>query len=336
MAWDYADRDSRSERKGTRERLPGTQSVAAGRRRKAGSRRDLRNGLLFLSPWLVGLVVLQAYPFLATTFYAFTNFDGLNPPKFVGLANFVNLFTADPQFWPSVKVTVWWVVFSVPLSIVVGILLALLLHQKVRGIGIFRTIFYLPAMVPFVGGSILFLWLFNPSGGPINAILSAVGIDGPGWFIDPVWARPTLLILSIWQVGSTMIIFLAGLQDVPGELYDAASIDGAGRLRRLRHVTLPLLTPAIFFNLVLGAIGAFSSFTQALVASAAPSSLGGASAPGGPLNSTLFYSLNLYTQIFTNFQVGYGAAMSLLLTVVVLALALALVRTARRWVYYHD
>jgi multiple sugar transport system permease protein len=327
---------SRSAASGPVERLGNPERKSASQRRSSRRRRDLRNGLLFLSPWLLGLLVLQAYPFLATAFYAFTNFDGLNPPKFVGLTNFVNLFTADPQFWPSVENTVWWVLVSVPLSIVFGILLALLLHQKVRGIGIFRTIFYLPAMVPFVGGSILFLWLFNPAGGPINAMLAAIGIDGPGWFIDPAWSKPTLLILSLWQIGATMIIFLAGLQDIPGELYDAASIDGAGSIRRLRHVTLPLLTPAIFFNLVLGAIGAFSYFTQALVASASPSSLGGAAELGGPLNSTLFYSLNLYTQIFTNFQVGYGAAMSLLLTVVVLILALVLLRTARRWVYYHD
>ncbi|MFD2081543.1 multiple sugar transport system permease protein [Actinopolymorpha cephalotaxi] len=306
-------------------------------RRHATARRNLRNGLLFISPWLVGLVVLQAYPFFMTAYYAFTDFDGLNfPPHWIGIQNFSTLFTADPQFWPSVTNTLWWVVTSVPTSIVVGVLLALLLNRRVRGLGIFRTVFYLPAMVPFVGGSVLFLWLFNPAGGAINSILGGLGLGSPGWFSDPSWAKPTLLLLQLWQVGPSMIIFLAGLQDIPAELYEAASIDGASAFRKFCYITLPLLTPAIFFNLVLGTIWAFSYFTQALVVSAAPSSLGGSHAPGGPADSTLFYSLYLYTQIFQNFRLGYGAAMSLLLTLVVIILAAVLFRTGRRWVFYYD
>ncbi|SDS64863.1 carbohydrate ABC transporter membrane protein 1, CUT1 family [Actinopolymorpha singaporensis] len=306
-------------------------------RRHATARRNLRNGLLFISPWLVGLVVLQAYPFFMTAYYAFTDFDGLNfPPHWIGTQNFSTLFRADPQFWPSVTNTLWWVLTSVPTSIVVGVLLALLLNRRVRGLGIFRTVFYLPAMVPFVGGSVLFLWLFNPAGGAVNSILGGLGLGSPGWFSDPGWAKPTLLLLQLWQVGPSMIIFLAGLQDIPAELYEAASIDGASAFRKFCYITLPLLTPAIFFNLVLGTIWAFSYFTQALVVSAAPSSLGGAHAPGGPADSTLFYSLYLYTQIFQNFRLGYGAAMSLLLTLVVIILAAVLFRTGRRWVFYYD
>ncbi|HZC27948.1 MAG TPA: sugar ABC transporter permease [Actinopolymorphaceae bacterium] len=305
--------------------------------RNAAARRNLRNGLLFLSPWLIGLVVLQAYPFLMTGYYAFTDFDGLNfPPHWIGLQNFTTLFTADPQFWPSVQNTLWWVVTSVPVSIVFGIVLAMLLNRRVRGLGFFRTAFYLPSMVPFVGGSVLFLWLFNPGGGAVNSLLDSLGVTGPGWFADPAWAKPTLLLLSLWQIGPSMIIFLAGLQDIPAELYEAAAIDGAGPLQRFGFITLPLLTPAIFFNLVLGTIWAFSYFTQALVVSAAPASLGGAHAPGGPADATLFYSLYLYTQIFQNFRLGYGAAMSLLLTVVVIILAAVLFKTGRRWVFYYD
>lgn len=322
--------------------MGGNTVIARRRRQRPPGRRsrvprDLRNGLLFLSPWLLGLVALQAYPLLATIYFAFTDFDGLNfPPHWVGLQNFETLFTADPQFWPAVGNTVWWVVVSVPVSIVLGILLALLLNQRVKALSMFRTIFYLPSMVPFVGGSLLFLWMFNPSGGAVNGILQAVGIPGPGWFSDPAWAKPTLLLLQLWQVGPSMIILLAGLQDIPSELYEAAQIDGANAFHRFQHVTLPLLTPAIFFNLVLGSIYAFSYITQALVVSAAPASLGGAHAPGGPVNSTLFYSLYLYTRIFQDFQLGYGAAMSLLLTVVVVVLAAILFRTGKRWVFYYD
>jgi multiple sugar transport system permease protein len=306
----------------------------ANRNRKT-TRRNLRNGLLFISPWLIGLIVLQGYPLVATVYYAFTDFDGLNVPHWIGTQNFTTLFTADPQFWISIRNTVWWVGLSVPISIVVGVLAALLLNRRVRGIGFFRTSYYLPSMVPFVGGSVLFLWLFNPSGA-VNSMLSALGIAGPGWFSDPAWAKPTLLVLHLWQVGPSMIIFLAGLQDIPEELYEASRIDGASTVQRFTHVTMPLLTPAIFFNLVLGMIGAFSYFTQALVVSASPSGLGGAQAPGGPADSTLFYSLYLYDEIFHSFQFGYGAAMSVLLTAVVVAMAAILFRTGRRWVFYYD
>lgn len=314
-------------------------------RAKDWTRRDLRNGLLFLSPWLIGVTVLQVYPFFMTIYYGFTDYDGLNfPPHWVGLRNFRTLFTLDPQFWPAVWNTVWWVGLSVPLSMVLGVFLAVLLNQKLRGLGFLRAAFYLPSMVPYVGGSILFLYLFNPAGGPLNSILGAAGLGEPGWFTDPGWSKPALLLLSLWQVGPAMIIFLAGLQDIPTELYEASSMDGAGALRKFRSVTLPLLTPAIFFNLVLGAIYAFSFFAQALVVSVSPAGIGGGAspsaysttaAPGGPLDSTLFYSVYLYSQIFTNFQLGYGAAMSLLLTLVVVAVAALIFKTSKRWVFYY-
>ncbi len=228
-----------------------------------------------------------------------------------------------------------------PTAIVFGVGLALLLNLRVRGIGVYRTLFYLPAMVPAVGATLLWLWLLNPNGGLVNGMLSALGSNQPGWFTDPNWAKPALLIQSLWGLGGGMIIYLAGLKDIPTELYEAASIDGANVPRRFRHITLPLLTPTIFFNLVLGIITAFSFFTQALVASSAPSDLGGGGgavgggAIGGPVDATLFYSLYLYEQIFTNFQLGYAAAMTVMLTVVVVALTALVFSTARKWVYYH-
>jgi multiple sugar transport system permease protein len=306
------------------------------------ARRNLRNGLLFISPWIIGLLVFTAYPILSTIYYSFTDFNGVTfPPHWVGLNNYVTLVTNDPQFWPAVSNTIWWVVCSVPLSVLLGVALALLLNQRARGIGIYRTLYYLPTMVPAVGATLLWLWLFNPNGGMIDGLLGTLGLQQPGWFTDPSWAKPALLVQVLWGVGGSMIIYLAGLKDIPGELYEAASIDGAGTLRRLRHITLPLLTPTIFFNLVLGIITAFSFFAQALIASSAPSGLGGgagatgSSDAGGPIDSTLFYSVYLYQQIFSYFQLGYASAMSWMLTAVVIVLTAFVFGTARKWVYYH-
>lgn len=304
------------------------------------TRRNLRNGLLFISPWLFGLCLFTLYPLVMTAYYAFTDYDGVTfPPHWLGLGNFKMLVTNDPQFWPAVANTVWWAVCSVPLSILCGVLLALLLNLPARGMGIYRTLFYIPSLVPLVGATMLFLWLFNPSGGLINALIGGLGLPQPGWFTDPNWAKPALLVQALWGLGGGMIIYLAGLKDIPREMYEAASIDGANGPRQLRHITLPMLTPTIFFNLVLGAIAAFSYFGQALVASSTSTALGGgggngADAIGGPVDSTLFYSLYLYQQIFTNFQLGYASAMSWLLTIAVMALTALIFGTARKWVFY--
>ncbi len=322
-------------------------SVSVGTRRRQlspATRRNLRNGLLFISPWLLGLLVFTAYPIVMTVYYSFTDYDGLTfPPHWVGLGNYVTLFTNDPQFGPAVANTIWWACFSVPLGIACGVLLALLLNLRVRGIGIYRTLFYMPAMVPAVGSTLLFLWMFNPSGGLVDGVLGLLHLPQPGWFTDPSWAKPALLIQSLWGLGGGMIIYLAGLKDIPGELYEAASIDGAGGLRRLVHITLPLLTPTIFFNLVLGCIGAFNYFAQGLIVSSVSAGLGGGGGAsgagvdsiGGPVNATLFYSLYLYQQIFGNFQLGYASAMSWLMTIAVMALTAGIFGTARKWVYYH-
>ncbi len=307
------------------------------RRKSRRARRQVRTALLFLTPWLVGVVVLQAYPILMTVYYAFTNFDGISfPPHFVGFANFVQAFHYDPYFIPAVLNTIWWVGISVPVTIVVGLALALALNSPRRGMGAFRTLFYLPSMVPSVGAGILFAWVFNPVSGPVNAILGMLGVPGPDWFLSPQWAKVGLLLLTVWQVGPTMIIFLSGLQAVPKELIEAATVEGAGAWRRFRSVVLPLLTPTVFFNLILGFIGAFSLFTQAIVVSGASgaSTANSATSIGAPDNSTLFYAVYMYRVIFGQLQFGYGSALSLLLTLTIALVAALLFATARKWVFY--
>jgi multiple sugar transport system permease protein len=309
-------------------------------RHQPQTRRNLRNGLLFTSPWIIGLIVLQAYPALATFYYSFTNFNGLQfPPKWVGLANYDTMIH-DPYVKLATSNTLWWVAISVPLTMVVGLLLAQLLNQRVRFLGVFRSIIYVPSMVPLAGAAIIFAWIFNPAGGPINVLMKWVHLGQPNWFLDPTLAKPTLLLVAIWQVGPTMIIFLAGLQGVPKELYEASDLDGTGRWTRFRYVTLPLLTPAIFFNLILNLIWAFSIFTQAIFVSASAASVTSASGVGASLggsqNSLLFYGVYLYQVLFQNFEFGYASALATALTVAVALLTLLLFKSAKRWVFYYE
>ncbi len=311
------------------------------RQKGSQARRNLRNGLLFTAPWLVGLLVLQAYPLLATVYYSFTNFDGLQfPPRWVGLTNYQNMIH-DPYVKLAASNTVWWVVTSVPLSLVVGLLLALILNQRIPVIGAFRSIVYVPSMVPLAGAAIIFAWIFNPAGGPVNALLAAAGLTRqPNWFLDANLSKPALLLITVWQIGPTMIIFLAALQNVPKDLYEACELDGGGRWPKFTRVTLPLITPAVFFNLVLNLIWAFSIFTQAMFISASSASISSASgvgaAIGGQQNSLLFYGVYLYEVLFQDFDFGYGSALAVALTVVVAAITVALFRSAKRWVFYND
>jgi multiple sugar transport system permease protein len=307
------------------------------RRMNRRARRELFYGLAFIAPWLIGVVVLQAYPLLMTVYYSFTNFTGLNfPPGWVGFANFRMAFS-QPDFWTAVTNTIWWVAISVPATLIVGLALAMLVNRTWKGMAVFRTLIYLPSMFPYIGAGIVFAWVFNPTSGPINSILGFAHIPQPGWFISPAWAKPGLVLLSLWQVGPVMIIFLAGLQAIPSDVVEAAIVDGANRWRRFRSVVLPLLTPVVFFNVVLGMIGAFSLFTQAVAVSAAAGNTGGQTGSallGNPDNSLLFYPVYLYEQTFQDFNFGVGAAMSLLLTGVVALLAALLFLSARRWVFY--
>jgi multiple sugar transport system permease protein len=312
-------------------------AIALQRRRASPqSRRNFWVAMVFLSPWLVGMLGLWLIPTVLSLYFAFTDYTGaIWPPHWVGLANFANMVNGtDPDFLTSVGVTVWWVCLSVPFGLAVGLGLALLLNWGVRGIGVYRTFFFLPSLVPFVGGTLIFLWLFNPQYGLVNDALGALHLPQPGWFTDPAWAKPGLLFQSAWGIGATIIIFLAGLQGVPEELYEAASLDGAGALSRLWHVTIPLITPTIFFNLVLGFINAFQYFAQAFIVSTSPSSFGGAGEVGGPAGSTLFFSLHIYDEAFQQGNIGYASALAWVLVTVVVLLTLLMVRTSGRWVHY--
>lgn len=302
-----------------------TPPVAPVRRAKARASSGW-SVFVFLAPWGIGITTWYLYPIVMTAYYGLTNFDGVHSPKWVGLNNFETIFSADPRFWTAVENTAWWVFINVPLSIAVSFALAMILVAPVRGVGIARTLIYLPSMIPVAGSGLLFLWLLNPTGGVVNNISSAVGGPTPGWFTDPAWSKPALLLLSLWSVGGMMIIFLLGLQQIPRDLYEAATIDGAGFWQRTWHVTLPGSIQPAFFNLILGLVAAFTYFGAPLIASSAPTALGGggggvnaAGIVGNPVDSTLTVSVYIYEQLFTEFRFGYASALSVILALVVVA-----------------
>jgi multiple sugar transport system permease protein len=292
------------------------------RARRRRERRRIYLGLAFISPWLIGFFAFTLYPFIATLYYSFTKFDIVGAPQWIGLQNFVNLIH-DPLFWTSLWNTAFYTVLEVPLANVVALGLALLLSKQIRGIGIYRTIFYLPTVVPVVAGSMLWLWLFNPSFGIVNELLGSIGIQGPGWMFSAVWAKPTFVLLGVWGVGAPMVIYLAALQGVPTEMYEVADLEGARFWRKLRHVTLPMISPTILFNLILGVVAALQYFTQAYIMT-----------QGGPGNSTLFFGLYLYRQAFAYLHFGYASAMAWMLFVVVVVGTALLFRSSAKWVYY--
>ena len=302
---------------------------AAGTRRRQLA-RSVRGNLvayLFLGPWLVGLVGLTLGPTLASLYLSLTRFDLLSPPRFVGLDNYTNML-ADPRYWQSVRVTFTYVFLEVPLKLGFALLVAVLLNRSLRGIGLYRAAFYVPSLL---GGSvaIAILWrqLFGPQG-IVNDGLRLLGWSHPApWLVDPRFALYTLVLLGVWQFGSPMLIFLAGLRQIPREFYEAAEVDGAGRLSQFSRITLPLLTPVIFFNLVLQMIGTFQTFTPAYIVS------GG---NGGPVDSTLFYTLYLYLQGFGRLHMGFAAAMAWALLLTIAAFTALTFGSARHWVFYLD
>ncbi len=287
-------------------------------------RREARTGLLFVLPWLLGMLIFIAYPVLASFFLSFTDFALIKTPAWVGLDNYQTLFTGDADFWKAVDNSLYYALLSVPLGLVVSLALALLLNMRATGIGIYRTLFYLPSVVPPIAGAIVFIVLFEPQAGPINTLIRLTGLPAPSWFADPTWAKPGLVIMSLWGIGATTLIFLAGLQDIPQSLLDAAAIDGAGPWQKLWHVTLPLLSPVILFNLVMNVIYAFQVFAQPLV-------IGGTT--GDPFQSLLMYMVDIYRNAFRYFKMGYASAMSVVLFVVVMFVTLVIFRSARLWVF---
>ncbi len=287
-------------------------------------RRNTINGLLFTMPSIIGLLVFMVYPIAISIYYSFCNYSGLKPPTWIGLANYKQM-THDPLIVKSIMNTLIYAIGSVPLGIAVAFFLALLLNQRVKGLAFFRTIFYLPSIVPIVASSVLWMWVMNPQYGILNGLLRLAHISGPGWMSDPLWAKPALVLMSTWGVGSSMIIFLAGLQDVPQELYEAAELDGASSFSRMRHITLPFMSPHIFFIFVMGVIGSFQYFTQAYVMT---------SGTGAPANSTLFYAMYLFQNAFHFFKMGYACAMAWLLFLVVLAATIIIFKTSSKHIYY--
>ena len=298
-------------------------------RRRTQARRETLLFYLCISPWLIGFLVFVAGPMIASLVLSFTRWDMLSPPEWVGMKNYVHMFTADPDFWQSLKVTAVYTVFSVPLRLLTALFLAILLNEATRGVGIFRTAFYLPSIVASVAAAVLWSWILNPKFGPVNGALRLFGIKGPSWFSDPRYALWGLVIMSTWGVGGEMLIFLAGLKSIPQQLYEAAEIDGAGRWVRFTRVTLPMLSPTIFFNFVMSMIGSFQTFDSAYVISTAR-----AGTIGGPMNSTLFYMLHLYRNAFGWQKMGYASALAWVLFLIILVLVLLTLRSSSLWVYY--
>jgi multiple sugar transport system permease protein len=308
-----------------------------GRSRAAWRRRG--TVLLFLSPWLVGFSVFFGYPLVMSVYLSFTHYDLLSSPKWIGLANYRYLFTTDPQVGPAIRNTLWIIAIGVPLQVMFAFGVAVMLARAKHGVGVFRTVFYLPALAPPVAATLGFVYLLNPETGPVNIALGKLGIDGPLWFHSPGWSKPALVLLSLWGIGNTMIIFLAAVLDVPRQLYESAEIDGAGPWQRLRWVTLPSVSPVILFAVVIGVIQGLQYFTQAYVAAniaAGQASQAGSneSTIGYPENSTLFYPVLLYQHGFRYFNMGYASAMAIVLLCVAFAITLLIIVNSRRWVHY--
>jgi len=280
-------------------------------------------GYVCALPWIMGFLIFTLGPIGISIIMSFTEYNVLNPPKFIGGQNYVKLLTGDPLFWKSLYNTFYITVFGVPFSIVVGLLIALLLNIKIKGITTFRTIFYLPAIVPIVASSLLWMWMYNPRFGLINFLLSHVGIQCPNWLSNKTWAKPAIIFMGLWGAGAGMIIYLAGLQGIPKQLYEAAIIDGANWYRKFTNITIPMLTPTIFFNMVMSVIAHFQVFTQAYIMT-----------QGGPADSTLFYVYYLFNQAFRYFNMGYASALAWILFIIILIATLVQFRLASKWVYY--
>lgn len=298
-------------------------NLSDGRRRRARERQW--TGMAFAAPAILGLLWFTAFPVLASLYYSFCSYRVLTPPRWIGGANYAHL-VEDPLFYTSLWNTAYHAFFAVPLGIVLALSLALLLNTKVRGLAVYRTCFYVPSVVPIVASAVLWVWLLSPQQGAVNDLLRHLGVaNPPGWFQDPDWSKPAIILWSLWNVGGAMVIYLAALQDVPSELHEAASLDGARRWDCFRHVTVPFISPQLLFTLVMGLIGAFQFFTPAMVMT---------NGSGGPVDSTTYYSLYLFNKAFSDFKMGYACAMAWVLLLVVLAATGIVMKSSARFVYY--
>jgi len=304
-----------------------TQSVITRRRWLTPARREAFEGLLYISPWILGFLIFAAGPMIASLALSFTQYNILKPPTFIGLENYSVVFTRDRLFYQSLSRTAYYAVAIVTIGVTGSLLLAVLLNQKLKGTVAFRTMFFVPSLTPIVASALLWGWIFHPELGLLNNGLALVGIKGPGWLTTTEWAIPSLVIMALWGGlgGGRMIIFLAGLQGVPQELYEAAAIDGAGVWARFRNVTLPMITPTIFFNLVLGIIGSFSVFAVAFVAT-----------QGGPARATYFYVYHIFNRGFADSDMGYASALAWVFFAILLFFTAIQFRLQRYWVYYES
>jgi oligogalacturonide transport system permease protein len=282
-------------------------------------------GLLYISPWLIGFLVFELYPFISSFVYSFTDLSLLKKPHFIGIQNFVKLFTDDELFYKSLQVTFIFVLIAVPTKIVFSLIVAMILNMKLKGINFFRTMYYLPSIM---GGSvavaILWRYLFSKEG-LVNVIFSRLHLPAIDWIGSPNIALYTVSLLTVWQFGSSMVLFLAGLKQVPAELYEAGKIDGASRYRMFFSITLPLITPILFFNIIMQMVNAFQEFTGAMIITG-----------GGPLNSTYLYGLMIYQNAFQYFKMGYASAQSWVLFVIIMVITLVAFKTSHKWVHYED
>lgn len=287
------------------------------------SRRESLSALLFASPWIIGFVVFLLYPLCASIYYSFCDYSVLRPPLWIGLANYRGLMR-DEVFWISLRNTAYYAAVALPFGLVMAISLALLLNAKVRGMTVYRTIFFVPSLVPAVSLAVLWLWVFNGEHGILNEALRFLHLPAPNWLGDPAWSKPALVLLGIWGSGQAIVIYLAGLQDVPQQLYEAADLDGAGWWAKTFHVTLPMLSPVILFNLIMGIIGTLQVFTVPYVMF-----------PGGtPARSTYFYVMYLFDNAFIYQKMGYACAMGWIMFVIILGLTWVSIRLSNRHVYY--
>jgi multiple sugar transport system permease protein len=288
-------------------------------------RREALEGVLYLSPWIIGFLLFIAGPLFASLYLSFTKYNVLRPAQFIGLENYIVALTKDELFWPSIWRSFYYALLSVPLAMIGSLIVAILLNQKLWATTVWRTFYFLPTLTPLLAVALLWRWMLNPDVGLVNYLLSLVGIEGPGWLSSTTWAIPSLVLMGLWNSigGSRMIIFLAGLQDVPKEILESAEIDGAGSWTKFWHVTLPLISPTIFFNLVLGILFALRTFDVALIAT-----------NGGPARATWFVSLHIYQNAFVSFDMGYASALSWLFFVILFALTYLQFRFSGSWVFY--
>lgn len=294
------------------------------KRRSGLARKEAIEGWIGIMPWLLGFLLFGAVPVVASLYLSFTDWDILTEARWIGIGNYRHMLQ-DEEFWISLRVTALYTLMSIPLNLTGGLLISLLLNVKSRWSHFFRTVYYVPSVVSGVAVAVVWMWLLNPDFGLINHLLSLLGLKGPQWLYSQTWALPSYVLLGLWMVGGNAVIYLAGLQNISPQLYEAAEIDGCNSWQRFFRVTLPLITPTILFLLINGVIWSFQVFTQAYIMS---------NGRGGPNNATLFYLLYLYNEAFRGFRMGYGAALAWVLALIVLVCSVLIFKTSNRWVHY--